>query len=199
MSGGGQVLSTMFAVKATFLFLLVVVDIFINAMAEYEQVAAFKSLGSTIANMIMIIFQIGALILSFVTMFMLLGSTFLFQGGLLGVLYSRFRPLVWSYPIYFTACLALGIWRIQLWSGMSEEKQLEDLWDNDGYFAFSVVHKLIAVCYYVLNVRATLALGESRYYTKEEWVTLYRRATGGASSRSLGSSVARHAHRMETL
>ena len=63
-----------------------VVDIFINAMAEYEQVAAFKSLGSTIANMIMVIFQIGALILSFVTMFMLLGSTFLFQGGLLGVL-----------------------------------------------------------------------------------------------------------------
>ena len=34
----------------------------------------------------------------------------------------------------------------------------------------------------------------------EEWVTLYRRATGGnAASRAVGSSVARHAHRMETL
>jgi hypothetical protein len=130
-------------------------------------------------------FQLGVQIISFLTMFMLLGGTYLFQSGLLGVLFARFRLLMWTYPAYFVATLVVGIMRVGRLGGTTT---YETLWDDNAYFVLSVLHKMVAAAYYVVNFRSIFILGEPRFYTKDEWVAIYRQQARGASD--LGASRA---------
>ena len=112
-------------------------------------------------------------------MFMLLGGTYLFKSGLLGVLFARFRLLLWMFPSYFIATAVLGVLRVSALG--SSGATYETLWDSDTYFALSIIHKLVAAVYYVVNFRSIFILGEPRFYTKDEWVAIYRQQTTGAS------------------
>lgn len=56
--------------------------------------------------------QILCQIFGFLDLFVLLGSTFLFRHGLLGILGSQFKHILCLHPVYTAATIALGIIRI---------------------------------------------------------------------------------------
>ena len=63
-------------------------------------------------------------------------------------------------------------------------KQNNGRWDTSTaaglrYTYVSHVHKMTAAVYYFVNIRAAVRLGDSVYYAKEEWVTLFNQ-TGGS-------------------
>ena len=83
---------------------------------------------------------------------------------------------------------AVGLYRIVHVDAISGNrkyfKQNNGMWDTSTaaglrYTYVSHVHKLVAAVYYFVNIRAAVRLGDSVYYAKEEWVTLFHQ-TGGS-------------------
>ena len=118
----------------------------------------------------------------------MLCETYPFRVGLIDALLAEFRAVLWIHPIYFALTLAVGLFRIvkvdPLSGNRGNFKRNNGMWDTATaaglrYTYASHVHKIVAAVYYFANVRAAVRLGDSVYYAKEEWVTLFHQ-TGGS-------------------
>lgn len=108
----------------------------------------------------------------FLALFLAMADTFLFRVGLLGVLMKKFRAVLLLHPIYFGFTMIVGVYRVEALDegniGMS------DLWRDQSYIALSIVHKIVAILYYLFNLRATVKLSERKYFDKDAWISLIK-------------------------
>jgi hypothetical protein len=107
--------------------------------------------------------QVVVQILVFVMFFLLLCGTYLFRVGLIGVLSKYFKGVMAVTLIYLILTGITGGLRLAfIGGGMPFQK----LWDYGGFTTMSIVHKLFATFYYIVNIRTALQIGDPKFYTK---------------------------------
>ena len=115
--------------------------------------------------------QLVVQILVFVMFFLLLCGTYLFRVGLIGVLSKYFKWVMFVTLTYLILTCALGAMRLGY---IGSEDQFIGVWGTPGFTFVSIVQKLFATYYYVINIRTAIQLGQPKFYTKEPWVQMYR-------------------------
>jgi len=121
-------------------------------------------------------FQVVFQILTFVVFFLLLCGTYLFKVGL--VWHYLCKDLGWYGTIVFVyiglTCIVGGM----RFNHINNSGRYIGLWEIPYFTPLTIIHKLLATVYYVINVGWVLKLGHPKYYTKEPWVELYQRDSG---------------------
>merc|ERR1719231_1556163 len=108
------------------------------------------------------------------TMFMVLGGTYLFKVGMLGVLFSQFKKIFWMHILYIVVTFVTGVLRFM--ARGPEGRTTVGLWDSNGYMPVSILQKFVAALYYVANFQLLSTLGQPRWYKRDEWVEMYRQS-----------------------
>lgn len=134
----------------------------------------------------------------FLLLFLAMADTFLFRVGLLGLLLQKFKLVLLMHPIYIALTIATGVVRVN--KIVNQNLTLEKLWRDSSFVVLSTVQKIgtsfilllfffyspllalilpsslfkVAVLYSVLNLRASITLGESIYFDKNEWISRIR-------------------------
>lgn len=153
--------------------ILCLLDLGINSSVEFDDFVG-DSRDEDANNVLVLMFglQLVVQVSIFLTLFLMMGDTYLFRVGLLGVLAKQFLGVLLLHPFYIGYTMLLGGYRV---SEMTSDTDLGvgALWDLDGFMPLSVVHKIVAAIYYVSNLRSTIKLGSPLYYNKDAWVDLY--------------------------
>jgi hypothetical protein len=116
----------------------------------------------------------------FLALFLAMADTFLFRVGLLGVLTKKFRSVLLLHPIYLGFTIVIGIYRVRRLD--NDNRTIVDLWQDPSYNALSILHKVIAIPYYLFNIRATVKLSERKYFDKDAWISLIRKSQHAGST-----------------
>ncbi|XP_029166060.1 transmembrane protein 138 [Nylanderia fulva] len=92
-------------------------------------------------------------------------STYIFQAGLIQLLYTRFRMTLVLCIIYMILSISLHTWHITIhWSA-----PLKHYWTKGFHILYSI-HRTVAVLYYYFYKRASLRIGDPRFYKGSVWV-----------------------------
>ncbi|XP_011259707.1 transmembrane protein 138 isoform X3 [Camponotus floridanus] len=92
-------------------------------------------------------------------------STYIFQAGLIQLLYTRFRITLILCIIYMILSISLHTWHITIhWSS-----PLKHYWTKGFHILYSI-HRTVAVLYYYFYKRASLRIGDPRFYKGSIWV-----------------------------
>ena len=102
-------------------------------------------------------------ILVFVVFFLLLCGTYLFRVGLIGVLSKYFKGVMAVTLIYLILTGITGGLRLAFIGG---GMPFQMLWDFGGFTVMSIIQKLFATFYYIVNIRTALQIGDPKFYTK---------------------------------
>mgnify|MGYP003706430671 CR=1 FL=1 len=108
----------------------------------------------------------------FLALFLAMADTFLFRVGLLGVLIRKFKVVIFLHPLYLACTLFTGVYRVQK---LQSSASVATLWRDDTFIFLSIVQKMVAILYYLFNVRATVKLGDAKYFDKAAWMSLLRK------------------------
>ncbi|XP_070165972.1 transmembrane protein 138 [Polyergus mexicanus] len=91
-------------------------------------------------------------------------STYIFQAGLIQLLYTRFRMTLILCIIYMILSISLHTWHITIhWSAPLKH------WTKGFHILYSI-HRTVAVLYYYFYKRASLRIGDPRFYKGSVWV-----------------------------
>lgn len=163
--------------KTLILFGLLLTDLVLNSTLEYDEWDSYPTMFGI---------QVFIVICIFAVVFLMLCETYPFRVGLLDALLAEFKAIFWVHPLYVAMSLAVGLYRIFLGRKISKQdfNRLPNMWDAGDpagrqYTYLSHAQKLLAAVYYFVNIRAAVRLGDSVYYARDQWVTLYHR-TGGS-------------------
>lgn len=163
--------------KVIGMYLFVLFDLGMNAFMDYDitvdRLEENMQLG-------FVGLQVVVEICIFLILFLAAADTFVFRVGLLGVLMQTVRSTLIMHPIYVTMTLVTGLRRAR---NYRRGDNLNDLWHDNTFFALSVVHKLIAAIYYVMNIRSARQLEDPIFFNKDTWIELIKR-----QKRSYGAS-----------
>ncbi|KAG7213247.1 hypothetical protein KM043_002547 [Ampulex compressa] len=106
-------------------------------------------------------FLIVALTLLLVTFF----STYIFQVGLIQVLYRRFLITLVLCIMYTMLSIGFHTWHINsLWASPARHYWMKV------FHTFQALHKTVAVLYYYSYKRASLRIADPRFYEASSWV-----------------------------
>lgn len=163
----------MSVMKSVILFGLLCLDLMMNSSLEYDAYSSYPTMFGM---------QLFVEVCSFVVVFLMLCETYPFRVGLIDALLAEFRLVVWLHPLYFMSTTFLGLFRIVQFPFSGGRKDWNE-WDTSKqsglrYTLLSHSHKVLAAFYYFANVRAAVRLGDTTYYDKASWVSLYHK-TGG--------------------
>ncbi|OQR95453.1 katanin p60 ATPase-containing subunit [Thraustotheca clavata] len=139
----------------------------LNASAEYMNLIEKSPLGAAFS---VILVQGFIQIAAAINLFILLGTTFPFRNGLLGILAHHFNKILWIHFIYFLLSALLAIVRISI---LTKGATIMELWDYPGYYFLSVVQKLFMIAYAHATLDTVARLGNVKYYTKDAWVQIH--------------------------
>lgn len=164
--------SEWFFLKFLLLIVFIAVDIYLNSKAEYETLAHQNSSMKEVSQLQMLL--VGGQVLLQMSiasvLFLLLCDTLPFQVGLWGGILKAtpsLRLVLFFDPLYIMLGCAVGGWRLHQ---VSLNGAAAGLRKNGVYSTFSLLHKLVAPCYYAANLRSALSLFHSKYYSKEAWI-----------------------------
>ena len=107
----------------------------------------------------------------FLVLFLAMAETFLFRVGLLGLLLKKFRAVLLFQPIYIALTIWLGLTRTER---LGKSDAFSELWTDKNFAALVIIHKMAALLYYVVNIKAIMKLGDPIYFNKDAWITLLR-------------------------
>ncbi|XP_077276790.1 transmembrane protein 138 isoform X2 [Temnothorax americanus] len=92
-------------------------------------------------------------------------STYIFQAGLIQLLYTRFRMTLVLCIMYMILSISLHTWHITIhWSA-----PLEHYWTK-GFHTLYSAHRTVAVLYYYFYKRASLRIADPRFYKGSAWL-----------------------------
>ncbi|XP_024939011.1 transmembrane protein 138 isoform X2 [Cephus cinctus] len=92
-------------------------------------------------------------------------STYVFQVGLLELLYTRFRLTLILSVFYIILSIGLHVWHVTIvW-----HDPFAYYWSK-GFHALSAIHKIVAVLYYYFYKRAALKIGDPRFHEGSIWM-----------------------------
>jgi hypothetical protein len=167
-------------IKLALMIVFIVADSYLNSKMEYDDGMLLNkksSPSSTSSNDEFLQQQImyfgSSIILQLSiasTFFLVICSTSPFQIGVLfpfqGGIYRWYYSFTLVYMIL--SCVIGALRRLMLNGG--EGGGDVSLWGIWYYSTLSIMHKLVAPCYYAAALRSAFALGHKMYYTKDAWV-----------------------------
>ncbi|XP_067397619.1 transmembrane protein 138 [Emydura macquarii macquarii] len=139
-------------------FLLLVYDLFVNSFSELLRAAPVIQLVLFIIQDITILFNI-------IIIFLMFFNTFIFQAGLVNLLFHKFKGTIVLSAAYLALSIAFHIWVMNLrWKNSTRF-----VW-TDGLQALFVFQRLAAVLYCYFYKRTALHLGDPRFYQDSLWL-----------------------------
>ena len=94
--------------------------------------------------------------------------------GLIGVLSKYFKGVMAVTLIYLVLTGVVGGLRLAF---IGQSLPFQQLWDYGGFTAMSIIHKLFATLYYIVNIRTAIQIGDPKFYTKVSLPILSVRST----------------------
>lgn len=152
------------------------IDLILNSMLDYHIYGDPKAERHKHSNLQLVGLQVVVEITIFLILFLAMADTFLFRVGLLGLLFQKFQMVLIIQPIYMSLTLGAGMYRVRQFE---QGKTLNELWKNSRYRGISMFQKIIAIVYYLLNLRATMKLGNPIFYNKQAWISLVKQHKKG--------------------
>ncbi|CAG9858759.1 unnamed protein product [Phyllotreta striolata] len=131
--------------------LLLLIDWVINVVSIFERNSNAKMLVMFISQDACLILALSALLLTFF-------STYVFQNGLVYLLYDRFRITLLVCMAYFILTTVVNIWLLVLrWNNK------EQPW-NIPFFVSFIIQRFMSAIYYYYYKRAALRISDPRFY-----------------------------------
>ncbi|XP_043580260.1 transmembrane protein 138 isoform X2 [Bombus pyrosoma] len=147
-----------YLVTITIQYLVLFFDIFVNSFATFSRANPINLLILYVAQDICLIMTITLLLVNFF-------STYIFQIGLIQLLYTKFRVTLILCIIYMVLSVSLHTWDIKVhWSS-----PLKYYWTKD-FHVFYSLHRGVAVLHYYFYKRASLRIADPRFYERSTWV-----------------------------
>ncbi|XP_030416741.1 transmembrane protein 138 [Gopherus evgoodei] len=139
-------------------FLLLVYDLFVNSFSELLRMAP-------VIQLVLFIIQDIAILFNIIIIFLMFFNTFVFQAGLVNLLFHKFKGTIVLSAAYLVLSIAFHIWVMNLrWKNSTRF-----VW-TDGLQALFVFQRLAAVLYCYFYKRTALHLGDPRFYQDSLWL-----------------------------
>ncbi|XP_018342214.1 PREDICTED: transmembrane protein 138 isoform X1 [Trachymyrmex septentrionalis] len=139
-------------------YVILLFDVCINSFASFARQHPTDLL-------VLYVIQDFCLIVALTLLLVNFFSTYIFQAGLIQLLYTRFRMTLVLCIIYMILSISLHTWHISIhWS-----MPLKHYWTKEFYTLYSA-HRTVAVLYYYFYKRASLRIGDPRFYKSSAWV-----------------------------
>ncbi|XP_024053856.1 transmembrane protein 138 isoform X1 [Terrapene carolina triunguis] len=139
-------------------FLLIVYDLFVNSFSELLRTAP-------VIQLVLFIIQDIAILFNTIIIFLMFFNTFVFQAGLVNLLFHKFKGTIVLSAAYLVLSIAFHIWVMNLrWKNSTRF-----VW-TDGLQALFVFQRLAAVLYCYFYKRTALHLGDPRFYQDSLWL-----------------------------
>ncbi|XP_033229855.1 transmembrane protein 138 [Belonocnema kinseyi] len=139
-------------------YLLLIFDICINSFASFAR-------PSPVDLLVLYVIQDFCLIVALTVLLVSFFSTYIFQVGLIQLLYTQFRVTLILCIIYIILSIGLHSWHMTLhWP-----TPFSHYWTR-GFHSLYSIHKAVAVLYYYFYKRASLRVGDPRYYESSTWL-----------------------------
>ncbi|KYM84658.1 PREDICTED: transmembrane protein 138 [Atta cephalotes] len=139
-------------------YVILLFDVCINSFASFARQHPTDLL-------VLYVIQDFCLIVALTLLLVNFFSTYIFQAGLIQLLYTRFRMTLVLCIIYMMLSISLHTWHISIhWS-----MPLKHYWTKEFHTLYSA-HRTVAVLYYYFYKRASLRIGDPRFYKSSAWV-----------------------------
>ncbi|WKX97683.1 hypothetical protein Q1695_013395 [Nippostrongylus brasiliensis] len=138
---------------------MLVVDLVFNA-------ATVLLFGNSIVLLMIHILQDTLILLSVIVLVIAFSSTFVFQAGLIFLLFRRFAPAIAAAFVYLA--ISVGLHYITL--NTRWEASTMSIFSDLPMLILYVAHKYAAVVHYALYKRAALLLSDPKYHGDSEWL-----------------------------
>ncbi|XP_076972173.1 transmembrane protein 138 isoform X5 [Tamandua tetradactyla] len=138
-------------------FLLLTYDLFVNSFSELLRVAP-------VIQLVLYIIQDIAVLFNIIIIFLMFFNTFVFQAGLVNLLFHKFKGTILLTAVYFALSISLHVWVLNL------------RWKNSNHFVWTsglqtlFVFQRLAVLYYYFYKRTAVRLGDPRFYQDSLWL-----------------------------
>ncbi|CAL7934401.1 unnamed protein product [Xylocopa violacea] len=139
-------------------YLIIVFDIIVNSFASFSRQNPINLLILYVAQDVCLIMTMTILLVNFF-------STYIFQVGLIQLLYTKFRITLILCIVYMILSISLHTWDIKVqWSS-----PLKCCWTRDFHALYSL-HRGVAALYYYFYKRASLRIADPRFYESSTWI-----------------------------
>ncbi|EHB02074.1 Transmembrane protein 138 [Heterocephalus glaber] len=139
-------------------FLLLAYDLFVNAFSELLRMAP-------VVQLVLFIIQDIAILFNVIIVFLMFFNTFVFQAGLVSLLFRKFKGTIILTAMYFALSISLHMWVMNVrW-----RNSLGFVWTS-GLQALFVLQRLAAVLYCYFYKRTALRLAAPRFYRDSQWL-----------------------------
>ncbi|XP_060626939.1 transmembrane protein 138 [Anolis sagrei] len=139
-------------------FLLLSYDLFVNSFSELLRIAP-------VIQLVLFIIQDIAILFNIIIIFLMFFNTFVFQAGLVNLLFHKFKGTIFISGTYLALSVSFHIWIMNL------------RWRSSNYFVWTdglqtlfVFQRLVAVLYYYFYKRTAVHLGDPRFYRDSLWL-----------------------------
>ncbi|CAK9830179.1 Transmembrane protein 138 [Anthophora retusa] len=139
-------------------YLILLFDIFVNSFTSFSRQNPIHLLILYVVQDVCLIITVTILLVNFF-------STYIFQIGLIQLLYTKFRVTLILCIIYMILSISLHIWDIKAHRSSSHRCY----WTKDFHILHSL-HKGVAVLYYYFYKRASLRIADPRFYESSTWI-----------------------------
>nr|XP_030689855.1 transmembrane protein 138 isoform X2 [Globicephala melas]XP_030689856.1 transmembrane protein 138 isoform X2 [Globicephala melas]XP_030689857.1 transmembrane protein 138 isoform X2 [Globicephala melas]XP_030689858.1 transmembrane protein 138 isoform X2 [Globicephala melas] len=152
-------------------FLLLSYDLFVNSFSELLRMAPVIQLvlfmppfGRPFVFCVCSIQDI-AVLFNIIIIFLMFFNTFVFQAGLVNLLFHKFKGTIILTAVYFTLSISLHVWVMNLrWKNSNRF-----VW-TDGLQTLFVFQRLAAVLYCYFYKQTAVRLGDPRFYQDSLWL-----------------------------
>ncbi|XP_043827408.1 transmembrane protein 138 isoform X1 [Dromiciops gliroides] len=137
---------------------LLLYDLFVNTFSELLRLAP-------VVQLVLFIIQDTAVLFNTIVIFLMFFNTFVFQAGLVSLLFRKFKGTIILTAIYLSLSIPLHVWILNLrWKSSKRF-----IW-TDGLQALFVFQRLAAVLYCYFYKRTAIRLGDPRFYQDSLWL-----------------------------
>ncbi|XDC66172.1 hypothetical protein R6Z07M_017354 [Ovis aries] len=139
-------------------FLLLSYDLFVNSFSELLRAAP-------VIQLVLFIIQDIAVLFNIIIIFLMFFNTFVFQAGLVNLLFHKFKGTIILTAVYFALSISFHVWVMNLrWKNSNRF-----VW-TDGLQTLFVFQRLAAVLYCYFYKRTAVRLGDPRFYQDSLWL-----------------------------
>ncbi|KAK6644748.1 hypothetical protein RUM43_001021 [Polyplax serrata] len=152
-----------YSVRYTFLLstqtLLIIADILLNALSEFARPKPELQLVTFVFQDVFIVISLTVTLISFF-------STYVFQAGLVELLFDRFRLAILISVFYLIVTIVLHAWLLTVrWN-----HPLQFNW-SDSLSSYFIFQRMFSPVYYYSTKRAILRISDPRFYQNLEWIS----------------------------
>ncbi|XP_006231109.1 transmembrane protein 138 isoform X2 [Rattus norvegicus] len=118
-----------------------------------------------VIQLVLFIIQDIAILFNIIIIFLMFFNTFVFQAGLVNLLFHKFKGTIILTSVYLALSISLHVWVMNVrWKDSSSFR-----WTN-GLQTLFVFQRLAAVLYCYFYKRTAVRLGDPRFYQDSLWL-----------------------------